>query len=444
MPEIGPAVTTFLAGITFVLAGGAAWCAGKAGVLERGRMARLGLIFVILGVGLGSTLAATDKFLAVVGLCDVGMALLAGWAVGVLCHEKLLGDSGRRIVIAAMVAILTAWTAKGLYQRFIDIPDTIQYYNEHKQEALTAAFGTTRTLQPGDPELVLFESRMLSKEVTGFISMSNVVGTGMVGLLAVLAGLAAARFVDPAVEDVVSPDTWNWEIPLPLLVTSLAVGLLRLGIGVLFLTASRGASIIGVAAIVAIVAGAFSWRWIVRRRRAIVGMAGAALLLGAVGVVGYGMTHDRLPSKSLMFRWHYWTASAALIEHSPWVGVGLHNFGDYYTSVKRSSSPEDVKDPHSFFVRVAAEMGVPAAVLIGALIVWMVLAATRVEGKSVGEGVKNNLGHSTVLAGVIFCGVWWIIHQALAEASDQYLFMMSALFAIIAAAGWCLRRGFSD
>jgi hypothetical protein len=439
LPEIGPAVTTGLAAITFLLAGMAAWCAATAGALSRTRMGRLAIVIAVLVLGAASTFLAANRFLALVGWCDLGMALLAGWSVGLLCDSRLLGMAARRTVIAAVVALLAVWTAKGIYQRVIDIPETIKYYNLHRDEALAQALGSSQSTDKNSPEVKLFESRMNSKEVTGFVTLSDVMATGMVGLLAVRAGLGATRIVDPLVnEESDERDRNRNEISWPLLNTSLTILLGLAGLMVLFLTVSLGGSLMGVAAVSVIVAGAFCWRWIVARRRIILAAAAMAVLLGAAALIGYGVIRDTLPMKTLMFRWHYWTASAAMVKQSPLLGVGLNNFGDYYTSVKRASSPEDVKDPHSFFVRIATETGVPAALLIGALIVWLLLAATDAHEHETESpwNVRN-----AVASGLVFCGLWWLLHQLLAEPSDQYSLILSVLSAIIAIAAWAMACG---
>jgi MFS family permease len=438
LPEIGPAVTTGLAAITFLLAGVAAWCAGKAGVVSWGRAARLGIVTGVLVLGGVSTFFAANRFVAAVGLCDVGMGLLAGWSVGVLCDSRLLGMAGRRTVIAAVMALAAVWTMKGIYQRTIDIPETIKYYELHKDEALAQALGPAQSRDPNSSEVKLFESRMNSKEVSGYVTLSNVMGAGMVGLLAVLAGLAAARVVDPIGEEDAEKEQRPNEISWPALNIGLVIVLGLAGLVTLFLTASRGGSVMGAACVVAMGAAAFCWRRIVARRRMILIAVGAAMVLSAAAVIGYGVMRDTLPMRTLMFRWHYWTASAQLVERSPILGVGLNNFGDYYTEVKRASSPEDVKDPHSFFVRIAAEMGVPAAVLLLALIVWMVLASTKKgeEEKSAAWDVRN-----AMMGGVLFCGVWWVLHQLLAEPPDEYSVILSGLAAVIAAGGWALADG---
>ena len=401
-------------------------------------MVRLGIAAGVLAFGGLSTFFAANRFVAVVGLCDVGMGLMAGWSVGVLCDSRLLGMAGRRALIAAVVALAAVWTVKGIYQRMIDIPETIKYYELHKDEALAQALGPAQSRDPNSSEVKLFESRMNSKEVTGYVTLSNVMGAGMVGLLAVLAGLATARVVDPIAEEEAEKEQRPNEISWPALNIGLAIVLGVAGIVTLFLTASRGGSVMGIACVVAMAAAAFCWRGIVVRRRMILIGAGAVMILATTAVIGYGVTRDTLPIRTLMFRWHYWTASGKLIERSPVLGVGLNNFGDYYTEVKRASSPEDVKDPHSFFVRIAAEMGVPAAVLVLALIVWMVLAAMK---KGAAEAMATWNVRNAMMGGVFFCGVWWVLHQLLAEPPDEYSVILSGLAAVIAAGGWALAEG---
>ena len=440
-PEIGPAVTLGLSGLTLLLAGAAAWIGGMCGAITWGRAGRLVLIAAILGFGVASMFAAAGKFAALVGLCDVAMSLLAGWAVGVLCHSNVLGSAGRRIVVACLVSILAVWTAKGLYQRMVELPDTIDYYEHHKEESLAS-----QGIRPNEPGAKLYESRMNSMEVTGYVTLSNVMGAGMIGLLAALAGVLAAKMVSPETEKVAAIKRKDVnkggevEISVLALLLFFAVLLVLLGIVVAFLTKSRGGSILGVAGLAAIFLGTHWWQKIVAHRKAVV--AGFVLLwvMATAAVVAYGITHDRLPTPSLMFRWHYWTGSVPLIEQHPVTGVGLNNFGDYYASVKRLSSPETVTDPHSFFVRLAAEMGIPAAVLIALLVGWCVISATRVPASLDGPASDDQAFWLQML-GVAFCIVWWVLHLLLAETSEQYSAILSFFAAIIATGGWFIGGG---
>jgi len=445
-PEIGPAVTLGLSAVTLVLAAIVAGVATAARAITSGKMLRFCLIAAILGLGMFSTLQADNRFAALVGLCDIAGALVGAWAVGLLCHPTLLGSAGRRIVTAALISVLAVWIAKGLYQRAVEIPDTIDYYTHHREESLAA-----QGMSPNDPGVRLYEARMMSKEVAGYVTLSNVMGAGMIGLLAALAGILAARMAG-TVEEVADPTTAarkrdksksaaaSVEIPVTSLLLFFAVLLLPLGLITLFLTQSRGGSILAVVCIVAIFLGGYYWTRIVTHRRMIVAGSLLFLAIAAAGVLAFGITHDRLPSKSLMFRWHYWTASASLIKRFPITGVGLNNFGDYYASVKRLSSPETVQDPHSFFVRLASEMGLPAAILIGLLIFWSALSATRVPAEPDVPASPEQSRRLQQLA-ILFCPLWWLLHLLIAETSEAYSVILSFLAAVIAFAGWSIAAG---
>ena len=440
-PEIGPAVTLGFSAVMLMLAGTAAWIGGTCGALSWGRFGRLVLIAAILSFGVASTLAAAGKFVALVGLCDLAMSLLGGWAVGVLCHANVLGSAGRRIVVACLVSILAVWVAKGLYQRAVEIPDTIDYYQHHKEESLAS-----QGILPNEPGAKLYEARMNSKEVTGYVTLSNVMGAGLIGLLAALAGVLAGKMVSPEAEKVAAITRKDVnkgggvEISVLALLLFFAVLFMVLGVAVAILTQSRGGSILGVAVMAAIFLGTYRWQKIVAHRPAIV--AGFLLLwvVATAAVVAFGIAKDRLPTKSLLFRWHYWTGAAPLIEGHPTTGVGLNNFGDYYASVKRLSSPETVSDPHSFFVRLAAELGIPAAALTALLIAWCIISATRVP-TSPDLPSSDDEAQRLQILGVFFCMTWWALHQLLAETSEAYSVILSFFAAIIASGGWLVGGG---
>lgn len=381
-------------------------------------------------------------------MCDLALSLLAGWSIGLLCQPTLLGSAGRRIFVAALVAILAVWIAKGIYQRTVEIPDTIDYYEHHRVEALQS-----QGIRPSEPGAKLYESRMHSKEVTGYVTLSNVMGAGLIGLLAALAGILAGKMVSP--EPPEPPAAKNksksnasqgpagakgTEISSLALLLFFAIALIPLGVLTLILTESRGGSILGVAVIAAIFLGAYWWQQVVAHRRAIIAAFVLLWIFATAALVAYGVTHDRLPTKSLMFRWHYWTAAAPLIQQHPLTGVGLNNFGDYYASVKRLSSPETVQDPHSFFIRLAAEMGFPATLLIALLIIWCAFAATRVPTHPDTPAAEDEFLPFSLL-GAAFCALWWLLHQLLAETSQEWSVILCCFAAIISFGGWIVAAG---
>ena len=251
LPEIGPSVTFGLASFTLILAGITSLCAWRANALPLHRLLQFLLIAAIIAIALASTFAAANRFVALVGLADLSMALLAGWSIASLCHPYLLGMHGKKIVSAALLSLLAVTLAKGYYQRFIDIPQTISDYQHDKAQYISNALGPALATRPDDPAVKLFEARIYSSEVTAFLTSSNSTATVLIGLLALLTGLvmqSRAHFRkqkdDPG------------EIPLPMLLTYIAALLIFLGTLLLFLTLSRGGSAAGVLCIAAIIIAA--------------------------------------------------------------------------------------------------------------------------------------------------------------------------------------------
>jgi hypothetical protein len=421
-PEPGPATIAGLSVLTLLLAGMAAWCS---------RITRVAWIVLALIVAIGtfavaSTFHAANKFNALVGTFDLAMGLVAGWAVMLLATT----ERRRRLVVAVFAAVLAAWVAKGLYQRAFDIPETMQYYNEHKEE-----IWREHGWQPGDFHIKLFEGRMNSKEVSGFAPFSNVFAEGLIALSLLALGLTA---VNAAVKA-----RWDSKEVAPTIVYGVFAGLMFfLAWVVLILTQSKGACAAAAILGILVLAGLHFRTALQSRWKLVCMVVLTTWAAGTAGVIGYGIRHDALPSRSLLFRWHYWTASVPIIRTSPVLGIGLNNFGSYYLTYKRPSSPEDVKDPHSFFVRFAAEAGVPAAALVAVLLVVWFYGAARALVPPANTGVETSgpradIPRTPFALAIAFVGVWWIARVVLNERLDINL-VFDFLFAACSFGGFLL------
>ncbi len=104
--------------------------------------------------------------------------------------------------------------------------------------------------------------------------------------------------------------------------------------------------------------------------------------MGVAAVIGHGLYHDSLPGWSLTLRWQYWKATAGMIADHFWTGVGRENFGRHYTLYKDIASPEEVSNPHNFFVQAAAEWGVVGLVAVLAMIVGVTRCTARSSRQS--------------------------------------------------------------
>ncbi|MHB1766776.1 MAG: O-antigen ligase family protein [Phycisphaerae bacterium] len=439
----GPAEVMGLGILTLLACGISALAAGSISV---GKWMQLGIIAAVLAAAIVAIFNAANRFAALVGVFDLGMALLAGWSAQVLCHTH----RRRRLVIAVLVGLLFAVTLKGIYQRYVEIPQTIHYFQKHQQQWLKQS-----GVHGNSTEVKLFISRLKSGEVSGFGILSDGFAETLIPLLLAGLALAMAGFLskDVAAASTVEKRTGKatavikpgrpGDVNLPdhivlgavLLLVSLA------GIAVLIFTGSKGG-----AASFAICAIFLTWacwkrKWLSAHRRMAIG---AALVLAAIGTLSllvYGFSHHGLPTKDLLYRWDYWTGAERMIQHHPLTGVGLNNFGYYYTQYKPPSAPEDVKDPHNMFIRIAAEAGLPAALGFVVLVLWGFINTVRAQQVPSDQDDQRAL---PVAALIIFALVWWAGRLALnhpgfgTKGVATYQLALSALYAGAAVGGMLL------
>ena len=454
----GTVIVVGLAIVTLALGGGALLVAPA----RRREWVRLGLIGGILALALASTCRAAAPFPALVGTCDLAMGLVGGWAVSLLARSV----ERKQLVLCVLVAVALAWGAKGFYWRFVELPDTVQYYQDNKPR-LWAEHGWTADSNAKN----LYEARMFSSEPTGFLAFSNNFAEGliplmMVGLGMTVLGLRRAWEKPAATTKTVGregggsakPRAGEPVAPIAavarevdersLLVVLVAVMVLLLvGLAVLLgFTQSKGASAALAVCALLFVGGVAFPDFVARRRVMLLWSIGAVLVLGVAAVVGYGMARQGLPSRSLLFRWHYWTGAARMIRDDAhaWLGVGLNNFGDYYMQFKIPYSPEDVKDPHNIFVRFASELGLPALGLVAVLIGCGLRGVFAGPRTAVADGELRRLPFKTgAVVAAVFCVVWWIIRALVAEpgsdlATRGVLALFDGFYGLLAFAGFML------
>ena len=355
--------------------------------VARGAMPRLFLIAALVALALLSAFRAANRFAALLGVCDLGMALLAGWLAGGLCRTQ----RKRGFVVAVLAGLLAVMCVKGFYQRFVELPLTRAMFQRHAS-AWLAELG----IRPGSVQARLFYARLNAHEVSGFLVLSDVFAEALLPLLlvALALGLSAVRRGTQAwrlgdtnqTEEPLrcqpetrnhkpetrnrKPETGNQFFPGIFLLLLFAAG-----VAVVVFTRSKGALatlVLGVAVFI------FAWRrgrFLARHRWKAVAVALLTAGLAGSSILAYGLSRHTLPTRDLRFRWQYWTGAARIIAHHPWLGVGLNNFGYYYPRYKAPQAPEDVKDPHNPLVRLAAEAGWPAAALWAILLLAAFLRA---------------------------------------------------------------------
>ena len=344
-------------------------------------LAVLMLAFAVLGYV--SSTHASDLRSAANGFLEQASLLAAAFLAA-----QLFGDRRRFVLLLVVLAAVGATlAAKSYAQYFMEIPDRIAQFTMYRNEQLKIA-----GIAPGTPQAAAFENRLRDTAVTGFFGLANLLASLLIVLLMASAGLAADKFLHARQ----SLAAWRQrrlkgDLHTPTLAAVIAVILAAAIVPVLLMTRSRGGIIAALAALA-------SWAMICRFRQGLarhwkkaVIVSAVALALCSAGVAAYGLKYDRLPSKTLTFRWHYWTASAQIVQEHPLWGVGPGNFPSAYLSARRPAAEEAVKMPHNFVMHSLAEMGLPAGLCYLAIIGYVLVGICRPRTDSRNELEPNGL-----------------------------------------------------
>jgi len=410
-PGAQPATTLLI--VAVILCTAVAVCAPRlwsGGRRNRRTGAELGAA-LLLAAAVIATWRAGQKHLAVIGVLDfLGMVLYL-----LTLRQVLTRPWHIRLAMAVVLGTGAMVVSKCAYQRWVEWPETVKYYEEHKTELI----GTTPG-EGGDTHasgfLHDYERRLASGLVTGYYAHSNVLGSHLI--LIVMAGLAVAvsRFRRrPA-----------WTLIVPLLI---AAG----GVSAMFYAQSKGAIAACGAALLAWVIG----RWIISRnaqsaiRNRLWVVLWLAVLLGACATVGVLKSNPEALGRSMLFRSMYWQGAwDMLCDQGPW-GVGPNNFGRFFTRYKSVKCPEEVESPHSWVAQAAAEWGVLG--LVGLLLLFIGVSRQLARGEKGDISGDGGRGGSAILwmagIGVIVLG-WWA--GLLSEADAGFV----ALVMILAALPW--------
>lgn len=324
----------------------------------------------------GSALIASDKRAAYNAWLEQASLLLAAFLAAQLFRER------KRFVLLLVVLAAVGGTlaVKAFGQYFFEIPERVHQFAMYRGEHLQIV-----GLSAGSPQAKAFENRVRDTAVTGFWSLANLFGSLMIVLMTAGVGLAADKLLEARRGFAAwKAAALRGELHTPTLAAILSAVLAAAMVPALLMTRSRGGIVAGLAALLA---AGLVWRFreaLARKwKKNLVRLGVIVLLLGAA-VVAYGLKYDRLPSKTLTFRWYYWTASAEIIREHP-MGVGPGNFPNAYLAHRRPAAEEAVKMPHNFVLQALAEYGWPGGLCFVGAIVYVLAGLCRPRGKSVHE-----------------------------------------------------------
>ena len=313
------------------------------------------LVFVI--AGLVSLAIASNKRSAINDFVTMIVPVLAA----IMLVQILDSHAKIRLVLAVIVALACASAYRCAGQYFTDVQMMIDQYKADPQ-SLLAPLG----IKAGSFEAWLFEHRLYTKGINGFLTTGNSVAS-----FSIFAAFAAlALFLEH-----LKAAAKNKRSFLPAVM--IAAALIAVLLNFVFVR-SKGGTAAFLFALILFAALLFFGAFVTNHRKKILVVVLLCVIAGAAVVIDYGLKHGRLPGgNSMLVRWQYWTAAAQMYTDHPISGVGPGNFSSYYPHYKAPAALETVKDPHNFLLSILTQygpLGLTAFLALLLVPLWQVLA----------------------------------------------------------------------
>ena len=254
----------------------------------------------------------------------------------------------RRVLMAGAVALAVPLMAEGVFQYTHQHDQMVAEYESNRAEHHRRMGHDTRTIQK-------YERRLKQREPRGPFPFANLYATVSLSLGFGALGLAWGL--------------WRGGGPKPAFTAALVLGIVSLG--AVLLSGSKGAAVACAVAAGAIGAAAWTARKVRLKKTVWVAAACGVIVIGFAAVLlrgAAGAPQTAAGERSLLFRSHYWSAAASMLEQKPWFGVGPGRFQHAYLQHKPPINPEEVADPHNVFVAWVAALGLGG--LAWAMWVW--------------------------------------------------------------------------
>lgn len=395
-PPTAQPATTFVIISIIAAAALASACARlwRGGPRYRWTGAELGGLILVAAAAI-STVRAGQKHLALIGVLDF-LAML----VFMLTLRQLLTRPWHvRLALCVIVATGALVVTKAIYQVAFEYPDTQAFFEEYHQKDFAQSAGPE-----GAGRVYDFEKRLQSRAATAYFHHPNVLGSYLILISVTGLTVGASRFRRRA----------NWTVIVP-------VGIALGAVSALVMAQSKGAAAAFAIALVFWVVVHVLRKLLANHRRTsilafwLIAAGGGAVLVSVLhaspGALG----------RSMLFRHFYWVGAKDMIADRKYAGVGANNFGRWFPRFKPVECPEEVKSPHSWLVRLAAEWGALGAV--GFLFVLLgvsnrcALAPSKIPEFESPGGSITGWGMATI--GCVVVG--WLM--VLAGAEWAYIFL---------------------
>lgn len=457
LASFGPSPAT-----TFAIAAIIVACAGwvfASGAWRGRRMRTTGLEAGGLMLVVASIIAfvrAGQKHLALIGAADFLTIVL----YAITLRQLLTSRWHVRLGLAVVMATAGMLVAKACYQKWVEWPATIRYYEEHRAELLgtttpaydarspdalpatqrTSALSDDASEQRREGLIHDYEARLRSGAMTGYFAHPNILGSCMAMLTLCCGGIAFTRWRSGRRGAMVAP------APLAFACASVMIGSQSKGAGfaciasaLFFLPGTVGA--IRPDLLSPRIANPAPRTF--ARRMVIIGWILAAV--GASSIFAMLRAEPGLLGLSMRYRAMYWEGAKAMVEDVGVWGIGPDNFGRHFTRYKPVACPEEVDDPHNWLIKSFVEYGWLGAAGLLALLIGGSLKLTTVpshsQGESWGEGDPRGARTQSIVLNLavilaLFALAWCIL---IAGAPSDFTIVTLALglapFALFFVAG---------
>ncbi|MHC4103861.1 MAG: O-antigen ligase family protein [Planctomycetota bacterium] len=303
-----------------------------------------------------SGIAAPDKRAVISSFTG----LIAPVLMSMLLVQILDSQTKIKLILIVIVALGIVSTYR-CWEQYSENEHLIKFYEQDPDAALAQ-----HRIAPNSLEEFQFKHRLYSKDISGFFTTSNSVGS-----FTLMASFAAVVLL---IQWFKKRNLDSLEIAW-LIMRGIAVAIVILG---LVITKSKGAIIASIFAATMFVIYLCFGKWLRIHKKAILIACLLLCIAGGLMVVRYGLTHGRLPGgNSMLVRWQYWDASGKMYADHLLTGVGPGNFSHFYPHYKPASASESVADPHNFMLSILTQYGPIGLAGFLALIympLWMALS----------------------------------------------------------------------
>ena len=242
--------------------------------------------------------------------------------------------------------IITALGIVNCYESFNQLSSSNEYMIEQYQSDPNSQL-EAMGIEPDTLEAFLYEHRLYSKDIKGYFTTGNSLGSFLILTAFTTIGLIASR-IRKFIKDRQNP-------------VDAAILCLIFAVQFICFTAatSKGAAAAGFAGVAMLLCWAFFKKIIIQNRNTLFSTAVIGSGAVIVGVIGLAASKAYLPGgNSMLVRAEYWFASARMIRDNFFTGVGGGNFGYHYTLYKLPAAIETVLDPHNMLLSIASQYGI--------------------------------------------------------------------------------------